>query len=177
VLHNFAEVFERRLAALSSADRLIASQGTRLARLLDQELAAAGGDAGRYSLEGPEIVLHPDCTFALCLLIHELAANAEQHGSLSVRGGRVDVTWRLDDGDLALTWTESGGPPAPRPLSPGFGNLLVAYAAMKLNGTADCLYKQSGLICDLRVSLRARWPRRRSAMRLGIPDTASVRAM
>lgn len=172
---NFAEVFDGRLAALSSADRLISSQGTGLARLLERELAAAGGDASRYCLEGPEIVLHPGCTFALSMLFHELASNAERHGSLSVRGGRVDVTWRLDDGDLLLTWTESGGPPARRPSSPGFGNLLVAFAAVKLNGTADCLYRQSGLICDLRVSLSASWPRRRGAMRLGIPDTVPAR--
>ena len=91
----------------------------------------------------------------------------KQHGSLSVEAGRVDVCWHLDDGELVLTWTESGGPPARSPLSPGFGNLLVAYAAVKLKGTADHLYKQSGLICNLRISLRARWPRRRGAMLLG----------
>ncbi len=113
----------------------------------------------------------------MSLLVHELAANAEQHGSLSVPGGRVDVTWHVEDGDLILTWTESGGPPARRPSSPGFGNLLVAYAAAKLNGTADCQYKQSGLVCDLRVSLRARWPRRHSTMRIGVSNAASARPM
>ena len=147
-----------------------------MAHLLDQELAAVGRDASRYNLEGPEIVLHPDCTFALSMLVHELAANAERHGSLSVPSGRVDVTWRRDGTDLVMTWTESGGPPVRRPSSPGFGSLLIAYAASKLNGKATHLYSQSGLICDIRVSLQARWPGRRGAMRLGVPEAAPARA-
>ena len=149
-------MFQGRLAALNRADRLIAYPETGLARLLDQELAAAGCDPSSYSLAGPNVLLHPDCTFALSSLLHELVANAQLHGSLSTPDGRVDVAWHVDDGNLLLLrWTESGGPPARRPSSPGFGNLLVAYAALKLNGTADYFYRQSGLTCDLRVSLEA----------------------
>jgi two-component sensor histidine kinase len=178
VARDFAQVFEGRLGALGRADRLMAQrpEGASLTRLLEQELATAAGNPSRYSLEGPAVFLHPDCALAFSLLIHELAANAEQHGSLSVETGRVAVSWHLDDGELVLTWTESGGPPARSPYAPGFGNLLVNYAAVKLKGAADQLYKQSGLTCTLRVSLRARWPRRRGAMLLGAHD-AHARAM
>jgi two-component sensor histidine kinase len=171
VPRDFAQIFEGRLGALGRADRLMSQrpEGASLTRLLEQELAAAGNPS-RYSLEGPRVVLHPDCALAFSLLVHELAANAEQHGSLSVETGRVDVSWHLDDGDLVLTWTESGGPPARSPHAPGFGNLLVTYAAVKLKGTVDHQYKQSGLTCTLRVSLLARWPRRRGAMLLGAHD-------
>ena len=154
-LRDFAEVFQGRLAALNRADRLIASPETGLTCLLDQELATAGCDPGRYSLAGPNVLLHPDCTFSLSSLLHELVANAQLHGSLSAPAGRVDVAWHVDDGNLLLRWIETGGPPARRPSSPGFGSLVVAYAALKLNGTADYFYGQSGLTCDLRVSLRA----------------------
>lgn len=173
---DFAGVFEGRLAALGRVDRLASPQGVSLTRLLDEELTAFAREPGRYSLSGPHLVLHLDCTFALSLLVHELAANAEQHGSLSVPGGRVDVVWQIVDGDLMLTWSESGGPPVRRPPSPQFGNLLVAYAAAKLNGSAMQLYCQSGLVCDLRISLRARWPRRRSALRLGASEGMPSRA-
>jgi len=179
---DFAEVFEGRLAALGRANELIfaeRSTGANLTQLLEQELAGAAPNPSRYTLEGPEIALHPDCAFALSLLFHELAANAEQHGSLSAEEGRVDIRWHLEEGDLVLAWTETGGPSVRAPRSPGFGNLLITYTAVKLKGSADLLFKHSGLCCNLRVSLLARWPRRRGAMLLGIRDarTAPVRAM
>jgi two-component sensor histidine kinase len=179
VSRDFTRTFEGRLAALGRADKLISPErpeGASLTRLLDQELAAVAGDPSSYSLEGPDIALHPDCALAFSLLVHELAANAREHGSLSADAGRVDVGWRLEDGDLVLAWTESGGPPARAPQSPGFGNLLIADAAVKLKGTVDHLYKQSGLICNLRISLLARWPRRRGAMLLGASDVRAVPA-
>ena len=171
--------FEGRLAALSRADRLISSQASgrpSLASMLEQELMPIAGDPSRYTLEGPSVVLHPDCAFALSLLFHELATNAARHGSLSTGEGRLAVCWDLEDGDLCLTWTETGGPPVRRPSSPGFGSLLVTYAAVKLQGSANLLYLPSGLRCELRVSLRACWPRRRGAMRLGNSGASAVPA-
>jgi two-component sensor histidine kinase len=175
---GFAEVFEGRLAALGRADRLMSQrpEGVSLKRLLDQELAGATAPS-RYSLEGQGVVLHSDCALAFSLLVHELTANAKEHGSLSVETGRVDVSWHLDDGDLILTWIESGGPPARSPLAPGFGNLLVTYTAVKLKGTVDHLYNQSGLTCTVRISLLARWPYRHGSMLLGLPDACAVRAL
>src|SRR5262245_47195442 len=163
--HDFPQVFEARLAALSRADRLISAErsgGASLLRLLEQARAC---DSSRYTLEGPDITLHSDCAFAVSLLFHELATNAAVHGSLSVSTGHVDVRWHLEDGtELVLVWNETGGPPARRPGSPGFGSLLVTYAAVKLKGSADFLYRHSGLCCNLRISLLADWPRRRGAM-------------
>lgn len=176
---DFTQVFEGRLAAIGRADRLISPEhpeGASLTRLLDQELAAVAGDSSRCSLEGPDVALHPDCALAFSLLVHELAANAREHGSLSAEAGRVDVAWRIEDGDLILSWIESGGPPARRPESPGFGNLMIAYAAVKLKGRVDQRYGQSGLICTLRISLLARWPRGRGAMLLGEPNARAVPA-
>jgi len=174
-----AEVFEGRLAALTRADQLIGSQGAqcaRLVRMLEQELAAVARGPSRYSLEGPDIVLAPDCAYALSLLFHELATNAAHHGSLSNKEGHVEIFWHVEGDDLVLNWTEHGGPPVRRPTSPGFGSLLVAYAAVKLRGSASLLYLPSGLRCDLRVSLLAHWPRRRGAMFIETRPTP-VRAM
>lgn len=173
------EAFEGRLAALTRADRLIASRGSGcagLVRMLEQELMDAAGDPSRYSLEGADVVLDPDCAYALSLIFHELATNAARHGSLSSPQGHVEVCWRVEDGDLVLAWTEHGGPPVRRPSSPGFGSLLVTHAAVKLKGSASLLYLPSGLRCDLRVSLLAHWPRRRGAMFIET-RTAPIRAM
>ena len=132
-------------------------------RLLEQEL----GDPSRYTLEGPDIDLQADWACALSLLLHELASNAWRHGSLSTREGRVDVCWHIEDDDLVLSWQESGGAPARRPVSPCVGQLLVSYAAVKLKGCASVLYLNAGLRCDVRISLLARWPQRPGAVFLG----------
>jgi two-component sensor histidine kinase len=158
VAGDFAQVLEGRVAALHRA-----TGGGGLKRVLEQEL----GDSSRYTLEGPDIALHSDWAFALSLLLHELASNAQHHGSLSTPEGRVDVCWHIEDGDLVLSWQESGGVPARRPVSPGVGHLLVSYAAVKLKGCANILYLNAGLRCDIRISLLARWPQRRGAVFLG----------
>ena len=148
---DFAQVLEGRVAALERA-----ATRASLTRLLEQEL----GDPRQYSLDGPDIVLHPDWAFALSLLLHELATNARRHGSLSSPLGRVEVAWHIEDSDLVLSWRESDGAPARRPSSPGFGHLLVSYAAVKLKGSASVLYLETGLRCDVRISLLASWPQR-----------------
>ena len=155
---DFAQVLEGRLAALNRA-----AARANLKQLLEQEL----GDPSRYTLDGPDVVLHPDWAFALSLLLHELASNAWGHGSLSTPEGRVDVCWHIEDSDLILSWQESGGAPARRPVSPGVGHLLVSYAAVKLKGCANILYLNAGLRCDIRISLLARWPQRPGAVFLG----------
>jgi len=158
VAGDFAQVLEGRLAALNRA-----AARANLKQLLEQEL----GDPSRYTLDGPDVVLHPDWAFALSLLLHELASNAWGHGSLSTPEGRVDVCWHIEDSDLILSWQESGGAPARRPESPGVGHLLVSYAAVKLKGCANILYLNAGLRCDMRISLLARWPQRPGAVFLG----------
>ena len=162
---DFAQVLEGRLAALGRA-----AARSDLTQLLAHEL----GDPSRYTLEGPEIALHPDWAFALSLLFHELAVNALRHGALSIPEGHVDVGWHIDEGNLVLSWQETGGPPVRRPSAPGFGNLLVRYAAVKLEGSANLLYFQSGLRCDLRVSLHACWPQRRGAMLIAPRETHTL---
>ena len=167
------------MAALIRADQLISSLGSRstcLIRMLEQELMPAAGDASRYSLSGADVVLDPHCAYALSLLFHELATNAVRHGSLSNQEGHVEVSWRVEDAELVLSWIECGGPQVRRPSSPGFGSLLVTHAAVKLGGSATMLYLPSGLRCDLRVSLLPPSPRRRVGMFLATPMTP-VRVM
>ena len=162
---DFAQVLEGRVAALYRA-----TAGAGLKRLIEQEL----GDPSRYTLEGPDIVLHSDWACALSLLLHELASNAWCHGSLSTPEGRVDVRWHIEDSDLVLSWQESGGAPARRPVSPGVGHLLVSYAAVKLKGLANIFYLVEGLRCEVRVSLEAQWPQRRAAMLVGSRATNAL---
>ena len=155
---DFAQVLEGRLAALNRA-----AARASLDQLLTEEL----GDPSRYTLDGPDVVLHSDWAFALSLMIHELASNARFHGSLSTPDGHVDVCWHIEDSDLVLSWQESGGPSVRRPESPGVGHLLVSFSAVKLKGCANILDLNAGLRCDVRISLLACWPQRYGAVFLG----------
>lgn len=154
---RFAAAVEGRVAALARAHTLLSRggwTGASLAEIVGEEVAAYGG-TDRVALDGPELRLAPDAVQPVSMILHELATNAAKHGALSQSGGRVEVSWRLRDGQLELTWTERGGPPlvAP-PQRRGFGSTVVeATAQGQLSGTAAFHWDAAGLRCE--VSLPA----------------------
>lgn len=114
-------------------------------------LTAAGAP---LSLAGPMIT-------PLALVVHELATNAAKYGALSVEEGVVAITWRVrkraDGGnELALSWTERGGPP-PGPEAParGFGTQLTEVAAAQLRGRIAREWPPEGAVVHLTVPLPA----------------------
>jgi two-component sensor histidine kinase len=68
-------------------------------------------DPRRVTLDGPAILLQASAVLALSMAFHELATNAVKYGAPSQEGGRIDISWRLADGDrtVELTWCEQGG--------------------------------------------------------------------
>lgn len=60
-----------------------------------------------------------------------------------LEGGRVSVDWRLDGGQIILTWIEGGGAPAHSPLKIGFGAKLLARGLLGVGG-ADLRYGVEG---------------------------------
>jgi two-component sensor histidine kinase len=92
---------------------------------------------------------------------HELATNAAKHGALSVPGGRVAVSWRLEDGApgvLRLRWAETGGPPVARPPTRrGFGSrVLEGTVRAQLGGAVSLHWDRTGLVCEMEVPLGRR---------------------
>jgi two-component sensor histidine kinase len=63
----------------------------------------------RTGLDGQPIVLPPGTAQLLANAVHKLAANAAKYGALSVRGGRVSVSWRLDRGAPGVLRPKAGG--------------------------------------------------------------------
>jgi two-component sensor histidine kinase len=118
----------------------------------------------RASLDGPNIELEPDPVFNLSAALHELAANAIKHGSLSRPKGQLDLTWsagRTQRGmTLMLDWVEKNGPPTRRPRRIGFGSRLIDLViARQLNGEVTRSFTRKGLTVKLVVPLtRERWP-------------------
>ena len=89
---------------------------------------------------------------------HELATNAIKYGALSSEAGRIDVTWRIDDGPdtsiLDIEWRESGGPPVATPQRRGFGTRMIERGlAHELDGSCEISFDPGGVACHLRLPL------------------------
>src|SRR3546814_17977069 len=62
---------------------------------------------------GAAVALGPRTIMSLSLVLHELATNAATYGDLPVSGGRVQVSWQVEDanGQLRIKCAKRGGPP------------------------------------------------------------------
>ena len=158
---SFAQVVERRVAALARAQTLLAEgrwDGADLHSMLRGELAPFLGGQ-RADLDGPSAVLPPGTAQPLAMAVHELATNAVKHGALSVPEGRVSVAWRLEGGTAAgvlrLRWAEAGGPPvAGPPTRRGFGSrVLDGTVRGQLGGAVTLCWSTTGLVCEMEVPL------------------------
>ncbi len=62
----------------------------------------------------------------------------------------MEIAWRLADGQLALDWRESGGPPVLPPLRRGFGSrLLERGLASELGGRTRLTFAPAGVACEI----------------------------
>ncbi len=156
------ERLEARILALSKTHDLLTRDdwsGAPLHEVVEAELGPFRGASCRIVADGPDVALSPRHVLSLGMTLHELAANAARHGALSVSGGDVRVTWRVDrDADglrrLHLDWAEGGGPPTATPARPGFGTRLIAVGVEReLGGTVTLDFDVQGLRCTIGVPL------------------------
>ena len=49
------------------------------------------------TLSGPSLTLGASAASSLALVLHEMATNAAKYGALSVRDGRLEVKWRIEE--------------------------------------------------------------------------------
>ncbi|QNM81920.1 PAS domain-containing protein [Sphingomonas sabuli] len=154
--------FDARLNALSTAHNLLTSQNWESTGLFDMikaaVSAAAGDNAQRVRLQGPDISLAPQTAVSLAMAIHELCTNAIKYGALSNDVGVVDVQWTAESAEdgrstVTLDWTESGGPPVAPPARKGFGTRLIERGlSAELRSDVAIEFLPGGLHC--RISAR-----------------------
>lgn len=155
------ETFNARLAALARAHDLLVSGNWSNATLRDVVSSVIGiqGEPRRFAISGPEVAVGPKPALALALILHELGTNAVKYGALSNQGGRVDVTWRIDDMEgerqLRLRWQESGGPPVALPKRRGFGSRLIERTFPSSRCRAENTFPPGGVIFTLDAPLEA----------------------
>ena len=127
---EFQAAFPSRLQALARSHDLLISGGWDDAPLRGVIEGASGtylGEPGGSRSTVSRFCSPANLVVALTLAFHELATNAEKHGSLSVPGGSVHVTWHIKPAakgsrQVELLWREAGGPPVRKPERQGFGS-------------------------------------------------------
>ncbi|TFF27709.1 PAS domain-containing protein [Jiella endophytica] len=152
--------FEARIMALSRVHNILAErrwEAVPLTALFCGRSQAV--DPSRITYRGDEYLLSPRTGVALAIVIHELFANARQHGAFSRPDGEVQISWEFvrREGDrLALTWRETGLSlnESASGLRPGFGlRILRSIIEGELGGTVALDLPADGLICRFEVGI------------------------
>src|SRR5580692_10578825 len=166
---DLATKYQARVLAMANAHRLITEGGWQTIPIMELIYVVLGPYLDRASLDGPNIDLEPDPVFNLSAALHELAANAIKHGSLSRPKGQLDLHWSVDRTHrgltLALDWVEKNGPATRRPRRTGFGTRLIDLVIQRqLNGEVTRTFSRKGLVVKMLVPLtHERWPSSASA--------------
>ncbi|MBI1868438.1 MAG: PAS domain-containing protein [Methylocystis sp.] len=159
-LEDFQRKFAARLQALSMAHDLLVSQewrGASMHDLVRSQMAycldvAQGAIDQHARIEGPEIMLKPEAAQNIGLALHELAVNALTHGALTRADGRIDLTWRVQDGRFCMEWRESGGPTVVSQPREGFGHKVVRLiVAQALDGESTIGFPPDGFVWSLSI--------------------------
>ncbi|MDN5568987.1 MAG: response regulator, partial [Paracoccus sp. (in: a-proteobacteria)] len=154
-LPQFEASFGGRLQALARAHSILSDAtwaSAPLDQLIDDQISSGTLDGERLRRNGPLVDLAPDTMLRLALTLHELGTNAAKYGALSVPGGMVHLDWTLTDGQLELTWRETGGPKVVEPARNGFGTTLIAAAGGGDEAAANAQWHPDGVIWTIRLS-------------------------
>jgi two-component sensor histidine kinase len=147
-IQEFLDKFRGRLHALSGTQDLVTDsnwRGTYLHALVAAQMVRIGQvPASRFRITGDNVLLGPNASLHLGLAIHELAANAVQHGAFAPgRAGTARVHARLADGsgqlpDLIVEWHEDGIDPHADLRPPRFGMLVLKrIVPLSVGGEAE----------------------------------------
>ena len=159
---EFETRLEGRLIALSQAhDQLTRGnwQQADLRGIVEGSLSAHGEEMSeQVAIDGKPINLNPKAALTLAMVFHELTTNAVKYGSLSQPSGRLQVTWRAEEGSkgraVRLRWCESGGPAVEPPSRRGFGSRMIERSIpTELGGSAALRFEPAGVICELEFPL------------------------
>lgn len=159
-LDEFADGLDGRIRALSATHDLLTQSDwgtTPIASVVAAELAPyTRADDGALDMSGPAVELAPNDALSLGLALHELATNASKFGALSVPGGRVSISWSMEEDGLArIDWVERGGPPVAAMRHRGFGtDLIEKIVAHELRHPVDLRFDPEGVRCRLLVPVR-----------------------
>ena len=159
---EFLEAFSARLQALGAAHSLLSDRewrGIGIRELVQVEVRPFDtAEQPRMTISGADLLLSPDQAVGLGLILHELASNALQYGSLSAAAGKVDLDWKARGPKgarrLVLTWRESGGPEVASPERYGFGSILIRRSLAKIiSSEVTHEFRPEGVFAEISMPL------------------------
>ena len=162
-IETFAEDLRGRIHALGRSHALTSriesgtnASGSIPLRQLVETVIRPSRSSQAISIEGSDIDVPNSQITSIALILHEWATNAAKYGVLAndaaKNGGRLAVSWTEKDGEVELTWVESGHAPdggdgdgdadadadaGGDGTKAGFGTRLVQTAARQLQGEIE----------------------------------------
>lgn len=157
---EYAAVLLGRITAMARTHGLLSREtwhGATLMQIVSDEAAPYLAEPPAIHIEGDrDFCLRPKDALDFALVIHELMTNAAKYGALSVLGGQVFISWRIDteSGQLVFTWQECCGPNVTTPGRRGFGRRLIeSVFSAGLGRSADLQFLPAGLSCTLTMPI------------------------
>ncbi|MBV9559001.1 MAG: PAS domain-containing protein [Bradyrhizobium sp.] len=164
-VEDYAAHLDGRLNAFARTQALVTRDpegGVDLEYLVAEEMTAYNAREGeQVRIVGPAIRLQPKPAEAFALAVHELATNAVKYGALSQAGGRIDISWHIEQTgsprELVFEWREKGGPKVKPPRRKGFGTeMLERTLAFELKAATSLQFNPAGVQCMIKVPLDRR---------------------
>lgn len=155
---DFEAKFSGRLHGLARSHDLLVHMdwmGASIEELVRSQINPFILDPASLEVGGPQLLLRPEAVQNLGFALHELATNAQRHGSLSQPGGKVTIRWAVDkttqgERRIHLSWCESGGPKVEMPERKGFGSTVIQQLTeASLNAKVTIGYECDGFRWDV----------------------------
>jgi PAS domain S-box-containing protein len=144
--------FRERIAALAKANDALVETDWRSfnLRTLVERIVAPYRENGDDDvvIHGDPVDVSPNFNVPLALALHEMCTNAAKYGALSVPSGRVNISWEVGSGSIALTWLETGGP-APQAGRKGFGTKLLTEVLAKEFLATNLQFRPEGAALEI----------------------------
>jgi signal transduction histidine kinase/DNA-binding response OmpR family regulator len=153
---QFAESFAGRIQSMAKVHSLLTAttwQGADLREIIRDQLLHCTVDETRVTASGPPVNLEPQMALHFALMLHELGTNCTKYGALSDSGGRVAISWSVEDHSILMRWQERGGPPVTAPIKTGFGTTLIEQSAKGEGGDARMSVEVDGVAWDITLPL------------------------
>jgi two-component sensor histidine kinase len=159
------KAIDSRLAALGHAHDLL-MQARWASASFAQIIRSAtepydSKSVGKFVIEGPDIDITSGAVIAFAMSLNELCTNTTKFGALSVPGGHVEISWKIDDDKhrLKFNWTEREGPAVFAPSRQSFGTRLIGSLGQQLKGKVEMTYSPAGFAYALDVPMSSLVPK------------------